>query len=201
MFGPGEWGHWRGFDASPAGALRLLKVHGSTDWYRVVDSEDVVKLRHPMPLFGGVHLHLPGDAGPLSLGSALVLPSREKLKNLPPFPTLSHELYQAAQSRRKVPMERYSSEHRSGTQTSGASAANCATEVFRRSSSAARSRTSQTERLQRVQLSSTSWPARPSSAPFLACFKPVSSLTRGWLDSHRTTLRYPSRCCRTCARS
>jgi hypothetical protein len=92
-FGTREWTPWRGIEAP--NEMRLLKIHGSTDWYRVSDTDDVVKLRHPMPLFGGVSLRLTGES-PGYLGSALVLPSREKLKNLPPFPDLSHELYASA---------------------------------------------------------------------------------------------------------
>jgi len=61
-FGPfaeREWASWDGF--GPSG-LRLLKLHGSTDWYQVRGTGAVLKLRHPMPLFGGVTLHLE-DAG------------------------------------------------------------------------------------------------------------------------------------------
>jgi hypothetical protein len=94
-FESAHWARWSGF--ADSGSARLLKIHGSTDWYRVVHNDDVVKLRHPMPLFGGASLNLDG-ASPGALGSALVLPSREKLKNLPPFPDLSHELYGAART-------------------------------------------------------------------------------------------------------
>jgi hypothetical protein len=90
-----EWCEWVGINGDST--LQLLKIHGSTDWYRVVDTQAVVKLRHPMPLFGGVTLQL-GDESLGSLGSALVLPSREKLKNLPPFPDLSHELFAAGKA-------------------------------------------------------------------------------------------------------
>jgi len=33
----------------------LYKLHGSTDWYRGEDDQ-IIKLRHPMPLFGGVRV-------------------------------------------------------------------------------------------------------------------------------------------------
>lgn len=93
-FGEKEWAPWSGYaDVSP----KLLKLHGSTDWYQVRDTAEVVKLRHPMPLFGGVTLQLE-TAGLGALGSALVLPSREKRKNIPPFPQISHELFSVARA-------------------------------------------------------------------------------------------------------
>jgi hypothetical protein len=91
-FGESEWSPWQGFSSA---GLRVLKLHGSTDWYLVTGTTKVVKLRHPMALFGGVTLQL-SEAGIGALGSALVLPSREKRKNMPPFPSISHELFAAA---------------------------------------------------------------------------------------------------------
>ena len=89
-----EWADWRGFDATNRG-IRLLKMHGSTDWYRRRGSEiDVVKLRHAMPLYGGVTLRL-DDVG-REVGSALVLPTREKLTTLHPYPDLTYRLHASA---------------------------------------------------------------------------------------------------------
>jgi SIR2-like domain len=78
---------WRGF--SPHDGIRLLKLHGSTDWYHGADFK-VFKLRHPMPLYGPLELVSKGEAN-LPLHSALVLPSREKTVTLPPFPVLGAE--------------------------------------------------------------------------------------------------------------
>ncbi len=91
-FGEREWAEWSGHEAH---GLHLLKLHGSTDWYQVRGTGSVVKLRHPMPHFGGVTLHVDNSALG-ALGSALVLPSREKRKNMFPFPHISHELFTAA---------------------------------------------------------------------------------------------------------
>jgi len=88
-FGQREWSTWSGFTQE---GVRLLKLHGSTDWYQVVDTPQVAKLRHPMPLFGGVTLQVAADELG-ALGSALVLPSREKRTNSPPFPQISHEMF------------------------------------------------------------------------------------------------------------
>lgn len=91
-FTEGEWAPWTGLRSA---GHKLLKLHGSTDWYQVNGSSNIVKLRHPMPLFGGVALQV-GDLELGALGSALVLPSREKRKNQPPFPQISHEMFVAA---------------------------------------------------------------------------------------------------------
>lgn len=89
-----EWAEWRGFDGADRG-MRLLKMHGSTDWYRRIESEtDVVKLRHAMPLYGGVSLRLNG--ADREVGSALVLPTREKLTTLHPYPDLTYRLHASA---------------------------------------------------------------------------------------------------------
>ncbi len=81
-FGDKEWSSLGGNEDGPG--VRLLKLHGSTDWYRAQNTDDVLKLRHPMPLFGGVSLKL--DSLPHeALRSAVVLPSREKRKTEMPF--------------------------------------------------------------------------------------------------------------------
>lgn len=94
-FGPfdrGETASWIGFrqdDIHP----RLVKLHGSTDWYAVGEFDSPTKLRHPMPLFGRASLRL---ADGTELGSALVLPSREKLLTHSPYPRLSQTFLNAA---------------------------------------------------------------------------------------------------------
>jgi len=65
----------------------LAKLHGSTDWYSDTSTGEPRKLRHPMPLFGHGRLRL---ANNIELGSAMVLPSREKLLNRSPYPRMSH---------------------------------------------------------------------------------------------------------------
>lgn len=78
---------WNGFSAQTG--IRLLKLHGSTDWYHGTGHE-VFKLRHPMPLYGPLEL-ISKRAANVPLHSALVLPSREKTVTLPPFPALNAE--------------------------------------------------------------------------------------------------------------
>ena len=84
-FGQKETASWTGFNQA-AGCPLLVKLHGSTDWYAAGKSGSPTKLRHPMPLFGRATLHLADGA---ELGSALVLPSREKLLTHSPYPRLS----------------------------------------------------------------------------------------------------------------
>ncbi len=91
-FADEETAPWIGFDQKPD-SLRLVKLHGSTDWYAASTSGAPMKLRHPMPLFGRASLHL--TAG-VELGSALVLPSREKLLTHSPYPRLSQIFLNAA---------------------------------------------------------------------------------------------------------
>lgn len=83
-FEDGETTRWIGFRNENAHSS-LVKLHGSTDWFSDKSSRDPVKLRHPVALFGRSTLSLEG----LELGSALVLPSREKLLTRAPFPRLS----------------------------------------------------------------------------------------------------------------
>ena len=94
QFDQGETATWLGFDPKTSHP-RLVKLHGSTDWYSEGQSASPTKLRHPMPLFGRAALHL---ASGQKLGSALVLPSREKLLTHDPYPRLSQTFLNAADS-------------------------------------------------------------------------------------------------------
>lgn len=93
-FGQGETAPWTGFASTKKNVL-LVKLHGSTDWYEARDSGNPIKLRHPMPLFGRATLRLTNG---VELGSALVLPSREKLLTHNPYPRLSQTFLNAADS-------------------------------------------------------------------------------------------------------
>lgn len=84
-FGNRETASWNGFSMDHT-TPRLVKLHGSTDWYASGGAGDATKLRHPMPLFGRATLRL---ASGIELGSAMVLPSREKLLTHDPYPRLS----------------------------------------------------------------------------------------------------------------
>lgn len=86
----GEPAEWIGFNEDGS-APPLVKLHGSTDWYSDTEAARPVKLRHPMPLFGGAVLTIDSTA----LGSALVLPSREKLLTRPPYPRMSQRFLNA----------------------------------------------------------------------------------------------------------
>jgi hypothetical protein len=94
QFDQGETATWVGFDQNTS-QPRLVKLHGSTDWYAEGQLATPTKLRHPMPLFGRAALHL---ASGQKLGSALVLPSREKLLTHDPYPRLSQTFLNAADS-------------------------------------------------------------------------------------------------------
>ncbi|MGI8732831.1 MAG: SIR2 family protein [Pyrinomonadaceae bacterium] len=91
-FGEDEWTQWKGFAGQDE--KKLLKVHGSTDWYHSAEGDDVWKLRHPMPLFGRVTMQVDAPS-PLKLRSAAILPSREKKMNLHPYPDLAFEFRSA----------------------------------------------------------------------------------------------------------
>ena len=93
-FGPGETASWAGFGQGGERPL-LVKLHGSTDWYAAGEFGTPTKLRHPMPLFGRAVLRLVDG---IELGSALVLPSREKLLTHSPYPRLSQTFLNAADS-------------------------------------------------------------------------------------------------------
>lgn len=91
-FGDGELAEWAGFQISP-GVPKLVKLHGSTDWFARADDGRAVKLRHPIPLFGRATLRLSSG---FEIGSAMVLPSREKLLTRRPYPRLSQLFLNAA---------------------------------------------------------------------------------------------------------
>ena len=90
LFDGSEMAKWVGFGGGGSAAT-LIKLHGSTDWF-VDEAENPLKTRHPMALFGRATLRLEA----LELGSALVLPSREKLLNRAPYPRLSQAFLNAA---------------------------------------------------------------------------------------------------------
>ncbi len=94
-FGDDEWTSWKGFSGQQEN--KLLKVHGSTDWYHSAEEDDVWKLRHPMPLFGRVTMHV-DSPNLLKLRSAAILPSREKKMNLHPYPDLAFEFRSAVEN-------------------------------------------------------------------------------------------------------
>lgn len=93
-FAHGETASWVGFHQG-GDRPRLVKLHGSTDWYGAGELGTPTKLRHPMPLFGRASLRLTSG---IELGSALVLPSREKLLTHSPYPRLSQVFLNAADS-------------------------------------------------------------------------------------------------------
>ena len=82
---------WSGFMRERV-SPKLIKLHGSTDWFSERHSGDPVKIRHPMALFGRATLLFGGT----ELGSALVLPSREKLLTRAPYPRLTQAFLNAA---------------------------------------------------------------------------------------------------------
>ena len=91
-FGEGEMASWVGF-TQDGESPPLVKLHGSTDWFAACKLASPTKLRHPMPLFGRATLRL---ADGHELGSALVLPSREKLLTHDPYPRLSQTFLNSA---------------------------------------------------------------------------------------------------------
>ena len=92
VFGGREAARWRGVDSGSP--LQLLKMHGSTDWYHGDDGR-IYKLRHPMPLYGNLAVVDNGNEWP-KMTSALVLPTREKRVNHPPYPDLVTSFRNAA---------------------------------------------------------------------------------------------------------
>ena len=84
-----ETAQWKGMEVAQTGKLRLIKVHGSTDWY-MGDDGTVYKLRHPISLYGNLALSFVDNelAVMPKMKSAMVLPTREKLVNQPPYPDL-----------------------------------------------------------------------------------------------------------------
>ena len=89
-----EYARWAGIDSSSP--LRLLKIHGSTDWYQGVNGE-TYKLKHPMPLYGELRVSARNGVLP-ELASAMVLPTKEKKINHPPYPDLVTDFRNAARS-------------------------------------------------------------------------------------------------------
>ena len=82
---------WSGFE--PKGITpKLVKLHGSTDWFSEKNSSEPIKIRHPMAMFGRATLLFDG----MELGSALILPSREKLLTRAPYPRLTQAFLNAA---------------------------------------------------------------------------------------------------------
>ena len=69
-----EYARWAGIGSSSP--VKLLKIHGSTDWYQGVNGE-TYKLRHPMPLYGELRVSARNGVLP-ELASAMVLPTKEK---------------------------------------------------------------------------------------------------------------------------
>ena len=88
-----EFASWEGISTDQMEGMGLLKLHGSTDWYAKGDSDEPVKLRHPMALYGRSELKLPSGQ---SLRSALILPSREKRITEKPYPRLSQAFLNVA---------------------------------------------------------------------------------------------------------
>ena len=89
-----EYAEWSGISSSSL--VKLIKIHGSTDWYQGVNGE-TYKLRHPMPLYG--ELRVSNRSGELpELTSAMVLPTREKMINHPPYPDLVTDFRNAARN-------------------------------------------------------------------------------------------------------
>ena len=88
-----EFASWDGIPTDQGEEVRLLKLHGSTDWYAIEDSGGPIKLRHPVALYGRSELRLP--SGP-SLRSALILPSQEKRLNERPYPRVSQAFLNVA---------------------------------------------------------------------------------------------------------
>lgn len=91
VFGQKETAEWTGFNPKSS-RTELIKLHGSIDWYLDESSGDSRKLRHSMPLFGRGTLKLSNG---IKLGSALILPSREKLLTRNPYPRLSQAFLNA----------------------------------------------------------------------------------------------------------
>ena len=89
-----EYARWAGIGSSSP--VKLLKIHGSTDWYQGVNGE-TYKLRHPMPLYGELCVSARNGVLP-ELASAMVLPTKEKKINHPPYPDLVTDFRNAARS-------------------------------------------------------------------------------------------------------
>lgn len=88
-----EYASWKGVHTEQSEGVKLLKLHGSTDWYAIDGSDDAVKLRHPVALYGRSELRLPSGE---KLRSALILPSQEKRLTERPYPRLSQAFLNVA---------------------------------------------------------------------------------------------------------
>lgn len=89
QFGDGETAEWQGMNGNHD--FELLKMHGSLDWFKT--DEDVLKLRHPLSLYGELELTVNGTQ---ELENCLILPSMEKQKRESPFMELNTRMRQAA---------------------------------------------------------------------------------------------------------
>ena len=87
-----EFAQWKGINDKSS--LKVLKIHGSTDWYLGEDNV-VYKLKHPMPLYGDLSISSKNSDIP-KMTSAIVLPTREKRINQPPYPDLNTNFRNAA---------------------------------------------------------------------------------------------------------
>ncbi len=91
-FNSNEYSLWSGVNVESP--IKLLKIHGSTDWYQGEDNL-VFKLKHPMPLYGD--LFVSSSSGDIpKIRSAIVLPTMEKRINQPPYPDLVTNFRNAA---------------------------------------------------------------------------------------------------------
>lgn len=94
-FGNSEFALWNNFARTEP--IHLVKMHGSTDWYRARGVNDVpqqvVKLRHPMALFGDITIN---DRERV-LENAIILPAREKRTVEDPFRKLQYIFERAAE--------------------------------------------------------------------------------------------------------
>ena len=87
QFSEREFASWKDVPTSQGEGVRLLKLHGSTDWYSRQASDETVKLRHPVALYGRYDLSVSSNGQ--NLRSALILPSREKRLTHEPYMSLS----------------------------------------------------------------------------------------------------------------
>lgn len=91
QFGNEETVEWVGIDEDDR--PMLLKTHGSLDWFRT--GEGIVKLRHPLSLYGDMEVVVNGDE---QLKNCIILPSMEKKKNETPFVEINTQMRLEAQS-------------------------------------------------------------------------------------------------------
>ena len=87
-----EFAQWKGINVKSS--RKILKIHGSTDWY-LGEDDLVYKLKHPMPLYGDLSISSKNSDIP-KMTSAIVLPTREKKINQPPYPDLNTDFRNAA---------------------------------------------------------------------------------------------------------